>query len=154
MVVIRVERRFPVPLAAAFAWLTDYRDDDPKLTGAVQRGRRVLSRSPDKVVYEFELALLGTTSRGTTEVRLFPPDRYEARVVSGHRTGSVYRYALAADGAGCRLSVTYDIVDDRAAIRAVLPLVKPLVARELRKMWDGYAASMERELAATAAPAR
>lgn len=144
---IVIERTFSVPVADAYAWLTDFRDDDvERAQGAVLRARRVVERSAKRVVYEGETEVLGRRIASTTEVDLAPPDAWEARVTKGPRTGSVTRYRLFPDGAGSRIRVEYGFVLQDGLKHLLLRLAKAKVRRDLARMWDGFAAAMEAEL--------
>lgn len=143
---IRVERESPIARDAAYAWLTDFDEGDAERAGTVVEMRRVLERAKDRVVYEGETVMLGRRTRGTTEVTLTPPDRWEAKVTAGPRTGSFTHYHLVPHGAGCHLTVDYHFVLDDARRMLLLRIAKPLVRRELAKMWAGFASAMEREL--------
>ena len=145
---IRVVQRFDRPLADAYAWLTDFTEDDAKHAGAVIQTRKVRERGPKRVVYEGETEVLGRRIWGVSEVDLAPPDRWEARVVEGPRKGSRTTYHLVPRGAGCEITVDYRFVLDDPRRFLLLRVAKPLVARELRKMWRGFAAAMSRELPA------
>ncbi|HWG89996.1 MAG TPA: SRPBCC family protein [Candidatus Thermoplasmatota archaeon] len=144
---ITYTRRIPYPLDVAYAWLTDYQDDDPARAGAVIEERTVASREPGRVVLNACLNLLGTKGRGKAEVLLHPPDHWEARILEGSGRGSHYRYRLdPLPEGGCRLTVVYGVAARRPISRLKVRLLSPLVRRELGRMWDGFAASMEREL--------
>lgn len=152
-VTISYARVIPFPVGEAFAWLTDYQDDDPSRTSAVVKRRPVLSRSEDKVVMEGELELLGVRGVGRVEVSLHPPDRWVAEIVQGGGVGSVYEYRLSPHPRGSRLDVRYRVRVRRWASRLRLVLARPLLRREIHRMWDGFAAAMERELGAGGPPA-
>ena len=152
-VTISYTRRFPHPLDQAYAWLTDYQDDDPARTSAVVKRRPVLKREPGKVTMEGELEMLGVRGTGIVEVSLHPPARWVAEIVQGGGRGSVYEYQLSPTPDGCRLDVQYRVRVRRWSSRLRLMLAKPLLRRELNTMWDGFAASMAKDLsAARAAP--
>lgn len=155
-VVIHYERTFPHPLAQAYAWLTDYQDDDPARTTHVVKKRPVISRTKDVVVLEGEIEVLGQRAKGRAEVHLFPPDRWEARFQRRDGSpGSLYRYRLEPLGdQACRLVVDYGLAARKPATRLKLRLLKPLARREIHRMWEGFAASMARDLAAPEAPAQ
>ncbi|HWH07586.1 MAG TPA: SRPBCC family protein [Candidatus Thermoplasmatota archaeon] len=154
-VTIPYTRVLPHPVEEAYAWLTDYQDDDPQRTTAVVKRRPVLSRTKDKVVLEGELEMLGVRGVGTVEVTLLPPDRWVAEIVKGGGKGSVYEYRLTpAAGGGSRLDVRYRVRVRRWSSRLRLLLARPLLRRELDRMWDGFAESMARELSRNEAPTR
>lgn len=142
-------RILPHPIDAAYAWLTDYRDDDAALAGAIIQERGVERRADGVIVLSGHNVTLGQHARGRAEVHLFPAEyRWEARIFEGSGRGSVYTYALTPlpDGR-TRLEVHYRIRARRLRKRLLLWVVKPLISREVRKMWDGFAGAMGRELA-------
>ena len=145
-VAIRVTREFPFPRDEVFAWLTDFQDSDTERAGAVLEARKVVERAKDRVVYEGETRVLGRRSWARTEVTLLPPDRWSAAVTQGLRAGSRTFYSLVPVPRGSRLTVDYrfTLADKKAML--LLRLAKPLVRRDLAKMWAGFAAAMEEEL--------
>lgn len=147
-VVLHYRRTFDAPLPAAYAWLTDYQDDDPQRTTRIVKRRPVVSRSKDVVVLDGEIDVLGQRWKGRAEVHLFPPDRWEARFVRGDgRVGNLYEYRLFPEGPDrCRIEVAYRIRARRPLNRLRLTLFKPLIRREIHQMWDGFARSMAEDL--------
>lgn len=145
---IRIERDLPHERGAAYEWLTDFEDDDSKRTGAVVTSRRVTVREPRRLVYEGRTKVLGRESWAVTEVELSPPSAWTARVTDGPRLGSHTTYSLEPrPEGGCRLVVDYTFVFVEARTGRMMRLLKPLVRRALGRMWDGFAASMAKELA-------
>jgi hypothetical protein len=142
-------RILPHPIDAAYAWLTDFKDDDASLAGAIIQKRTVERRADGVTVLDAHNITLGQHARGRAEVRLFPAEyRWEARLFEGAGRGSVYTYALSSLPEGrTRLEVHYRIRARRLRRRLLLWVAKPLISREVRKMWDGFAAAMRRDLA-------
>jgi hypothetical protein len=146
-VVIPYSRTFPYPVDQAFAWLTDYQDDDPSRTDAIVERRTVAAREKDVVTLDATVTMFGVTGSGVAEVRLFPPDRWVATVVKGSGRGSVYEYRLTpAPGGGSRLDVAYRIAVRRWRSRLRVLFARPFARRELHRMWEGFARSMAEEL--------
>lgn len=145
-VTIRLTRRFPHPREAAYAWLTDFQDEDADVAGAVVQARKVVERGPKRVVYDGETEALGARVSSRTEVDLAPPDAWHARVTRGPRTGSATDYRLVPVEGGCELTVTYRFVLRPAGRMLAFRLLKPLVRRELGRMWDGFARAMDADL--------
>lgn len=144
---IHYARTFPYDVARAYAWLTDYQDDDPARTTAVVKRRPVLERTRDKVVLEGELEIAGTHGVGKVEVDLHPPDRWVARVVEGKGKGNVFEYKLTPEAPDrTRLDVRYRIRVRRWRSRLKVWLAKGVTRRDLDRMWDGFASSMVKEL--------
>ncbi|MEA3199310.1 MAG: hypothetical protein QOE90_738 [Thermoplasmata archaeon] len=144
---VKITREIPMPVPQAFAWLTDFQDDDAQRAGAVVARRKVVERSATRSVYEGETEVLGRRNPATTEVRLHPPDAWEARVVAGPRTGSWTTYKLTPSGTGSRLALHYRFTHEKPMTRVLMRLVKPKIRAELVKMWEGYEADMRREIA-------
>lgn len=145
---ITLSRALPVPVSVAYPWLTDIQDSDVERAGAVVKGRRVRSRSEDGLVYEGETSVLGQKIWSVTQVTFRPPDRWEARVVEGPRTGSSTDYRLVDTPEGSQLTVVYRFVLADRRRMFFLRLLKVLVRRELAKMWDGFEADLRREFKA------
>lgn len=137
---VEVVKRIRAPIGAVFAWCTDYRDDDPGISGVRLRRRRVVRRNPTEVELE-ESATLGVRYTGRVLVRLHPPDWWEAdlRGTAGE-SHTVYR--LRPDGAGTRLTIS---VEARLALRYrwLAPLAARIVRRQLSAEWDDYVRAME-----------
>lgn len=150
MVDIPYAREFPHPIGDCFAWLTDYSEADPSLTSAVLKGRRVVERNADRVILEVDNVIAGRPARGRAEVRLFPAEhRYEARSLHGDGGAILYTYELTALGPNrTRLEVHYLTRVRRVWGWLKLTVAKPLAKRDIARMWDGFAASMAKDLAA------
>lgn len=138
-------RVFPYPVDVAYAWLTDYDDQDAQRAGAIIAQREVVKRDGDTVVLDAELVTLGRRSKGRAEVTLFPKEHRWVATLHGGR--AVYTYQLTPVPQGARLEVHYRIAARRWTRRAVLTLAKPRIRREIDAMWAGFARAMERELA-------
>jgi hypothetical protein len=152
-VTLRYSRVFPYPLDATYQWLTDYQDDDPARTDRVVKRRPVLKREPGKVTMEGELELFGSFGAGKVEVTLDPPAHYVANIVEGRGRGCVFDYRLTPVAGGTRLDVDYRIRVKRWRSRLRVALGKPLLRREIHRMWEGFAASMGKDLGAPVATA-
>lgn len=148
-VIIRIQRKFPHPAKEAYAWLTDFSDDDDARAGAVIQSRRVKERSPTRIVYEGETSVLGVKAWATTEVTLRLPLHWEARVTSGPRTGSRTDYEMVERADGVELTITYRFTFLDPKRQFLVRLLKPLVRRDLVRMWDGFQADMAKELPGT-----
>lgn len=146
---VRIVQRFSQPAPQAYAWLTDIQDEDVDHAGAVIKARKVRERAPGRILYEGETEVLGRRTWGLTSVTMAPPDKWEARVVEGPRTGSFTTYDLRPVPDGCELTIDYRFVFDQKKTERLARLLKPLLRMSLKRMWVGYAASMDREARAT-----
>lgn len=141
---LRYERDLPHTVDDAYAWLTDYQDDDHTKAGAIIRKRDVVSRTEREVVLEGELETIGQRATGRAVVRLFPEEKRWVAELAGGRW--VYEYRLVPRPGGCRLIVDYQLGARRWRRRVMYTLLKPLIRREIHQMWSGFAKAMAREL--------
>lgn len=144
---IRVVRHLPCSVEQAYAWLTDYRDDDPQRAGALVTHRRVLERTERHAVFEGEHRALGKTVRYRQAVRLDPPAAWRSLVVDGPRAGSRNAYRLEATPRGARLVVEYHLVHAEPATMLLMRLARPLLRRRIVRMWEGYEGALAADLA-------
>lgn len=149
LVDVAYRRTFPHDVQRVYEWLTDFRDDDPAIAGAIVKGRRVLGREGNVVHLEGHNVNLGRDAKGRAEVHLFPEEhRWEARIVDGARAGSVYTYKLTPTREGhARLEVHYKTCVRRLKGLLLVNLARPAIKREVARMWDGFAEAMERDFA-------
>lgn len=151
-VLLHYEREFPFSVEQAYAWLTDYQDDDHERAGAIIKRRTVVRREMDKegrpVEFELEgeLETLGqSTGTGRAIIRLFPDEkRWIAELGAGRW---IYEYRLVPAKKGSRILIDYRFGSKRLRRRVLLTLTKPLIRREIHKMWNGFDAAMKKELA-------
>lgn len=150
-VVLHYERDFPYPVDAAYAWLTDYQDDDHERAGAIVKARTVVRREHDQdgrlveVEFQGHLETFGQATRGRGVVRLDPDQRRWVATL-GDKGRWVYVYQLIPAARGSRLLIDYRFGSRRLRRRVLLWLMKPFIRREIDKMWDGFSEAMEREM--------
>ncbi|HET6405333.1 MAG TPA: SRPBCC family protein [Candidatus Thermoplasmatota archaeon] len=149
---IQYERTFPYPIDVAYAWLTDYQDDDPQRAGAMVEKRDVVRRGDREVEVDARLDVLGKKYTGRAVIHLHPEEHRWVAVIG--RGSWQFHYRLEPDGPHrSRLIVDYRITSRRWTRRALVTLGKPLIRRQLDRMWDGFADAMERELGTPISPA-
>lgn len=146
MITIRLRRELPYDMNSAYAWLTDFRDDDSDRTDAVTVSRSVLERSDKRVVLQGESEAFGRRVPFVSEIDLAPPDAWTARVIKGPRLGSVTTYKLTPNARGTTLDVEYRLTHEKAWARAVMTLGKLKLRRDLERMWEGYERAMSKDL--------
>jgi hypothetical protein len=138
---IRAEATFRAPIGYAFRWCTDYSPRDPAIEKE-RYTRRILSRTPRKVIYQD----LGPRGRGwflnQQTVTLYPPGRWHAESKGTYRNWSIeYRLRPRPDGStrllfdGMRRATPLD--DDRPSKAAVL--------RNIRVLWSRFGRALEKD---------
>lgn len=126
---VTLTKRIPVPLAYAFDWLTDFRDDDPQLTDSDIK-RKILEKTPDRTVYLSEEMKEGREIKTKYVVDTKRPDRWQY-TGSGDDRDSVGGYVLVPEGEEVRLEMTYETTYKRG------PIPTPEEAeRDSLEFWD------------------
>ncbi len=143
--VYHIELEFDAPRDFAFAWCTDYRADDATRSKESFE-RRLLSRSPRRVVFED----LGWSAQGWvwrhTEVALHPPGRWHGTSFGSFRTGEA-DYTLAPIAPDrCRFSLTF--WRRPSPIHPEQPSERTMQA-ELTRMWTNYGRALARDYRAS-----
>lgn len=136
---------FRAPLAFVHAWCTDYTPEDPRLEGETFT-RRILERSPRRVVYEdlYDEPTGWMWSHYVVTVR--PPRRWHADVVGSHRAWSI-DYQLSERPRG-RTELWFHGVRRATALAGKNP-PKAQLERELRAMWKRYGRALEADFRAS-----
>ena len=101
-----VNKYIPVPLPYVFEWLTDFREDDPQLTGS-DSTKTIHEKTPSRVIYTIE-QVRGLEGPITTKyaVDIKPPDKWHYKSIGDDRD-SVGDYSLYSDGDGTQIEMTF-----------------------------------------------
>ena len=139
----------PYPVDVAFKWLTDYDDGDAsRAQHVLVHERRVVARNGNVIRLEGRVGI-GKGSRGSAEVRLFPPDHYVATLSDpmGRPRGTYdYRLTPADAGRASLLTIDYAFVTPRLKHRLLVTWGAPLIRLKLRRMWGNFIAEMKKDL--------
>ncbi len=132
---------FDVPLDFAFAWCTDYSADDPKLEGDSYR-RKVVERTPRRVVFEDLEETKGGWIWSREVVQLRPPNRW-------HMDGIGNQRDVMADYLLTRLPDGRTQLDIRWRRRPLVPAAakRTKAQREAGALraWKHFRTAMERD---------
>jgi hypothetical protein len=131
-------KNFKAPLDFVYAWCTDFREDDRKMTGSKRR-RQILMRSPEMVVWKLDPK--GTRGReGIRVVWLAPPDQWHLETCGdGSEVGD---YKLTTVGTKkTRLNMVFRLTYSK---RSEIEKKKEWESR-LEKNWDAYGRFLEKE---------
>ena len=134
-----VQATFRAPIDFVFRWCTDFSPADARLEGE-SYDRRVLSRTPRRVVYEDLEWTPGGWHWGRYTVTLRPPTRWTAERVGNYLDCSI-RYTLARlpDGR-TRLDLRWHRRPTGLGSRR---WSKTAVERGTTRMWKRFAAALE-----------
>jgi hypothetical protein len=144
------ETTFDVPLAFAYRWCTDYTPKDAAYEGERYQ-RRILERSPTRVVYEdLDDQPHGWVWR-RTEVTLHPPRGWSALSRGNYREFRIeYRLDELPDG---KTRFRFRGVRRPTELGRVNP-PRARLLRELRTMWRRFGSAMAKEYRAKRPTAR
>lgn len=138
---------FRVPLDFAFRWCTDFRADDARLE---QEGfeRKILVRTPKRVVYEdLEWADDGW-HWAQYVVRLRPPDRWHADSVGNYRDATLDYVLTELSPRRTRLDLTWRRRPGPKGRR----LPRTEAERDSRRAWLSFRNALERDYRAGSRP--
>ncbi len=131
---------FRAPLEFAFRWCTDFRSDDARLE---QQGfeRKILDRTPKRVVYEDLEWSNDGWHWAQYVVRLYPPDRWHADSVGNYRDAKL-EYTLRPLSSGrTRLDLKWRRRPGPKGRR----VSKTEVERDTRRAWLSFRDALERD---------
>jgi hypothetical protein len=110
----KISKSFKAPLDYVFAWCTDFREDDGKMTGS-KATRAFLERTDKRIVWAVEYKEKGTTKDGIRAVWLHPPDSWTLDTCGDHR--EIGEYRLSSKGKNktrldMKFQISFDSKDD------------------------------------------
>lgn len=136
----------PAPLGFAYRWCTDFRPDDARREKDSYE-RRILSRSPRRVVFE---NLTDDPGGGwwwaQYVVDLRPPDRWHAESVGSHRTLTLDYRLTALGPERTRFDLTWRRWPTELGAKRVSVAGQE---RETTVAWQNFAAAMRRDYRAS-----
>ena len=137
----RVSRIVNAPIRFVYAWCTDYRASDPKITGSKSK-RKILMKTKDRVVYAATYRSHGTLMGGVNVVTLHPPNAWHLDFI-GDEDDETGDYILTSRG---RNKTRLDMVfTERYKIRNSPSRVQDV--KSVHEVWDKYVAALERDYA-------
>jgi hypothetical protein len=141
--VYRVSKTFRAPLDFCFAWCTDFREDDNKMTGSKTR-RRFLERSSRRFVWVTTYKEGSKTVEGVRAVWLKPPDAWHLDTCGDGR--EVGDYKLTQVGKRTRLDMVFHVTyDDPRKAEGVRKW-----ERGSKREWDAFGRYLEADYKASA----
>jgi len=127
------------PLSFAFKWCTDYRENDPRMTGSKNK-RSILEKTMERVIYTIRYSSGEKTMNAVNIVTLKPPKAWylDSR---GDEDDTIGEYHLTSLGPRkTRLEMTFV---ESWKIRNYPGKAEYL--SDVHRIWDKYAAALERD---------
>ena len=142
--IIRVSKTINAPLRFAFNWCTDFREDDPQLTGSKSR-RIILEKTKKRVVYaEVYTGDDGNQKVGVNIVTLKSPTSWHLEFF-GEEDNEIGDYKLSSLG---KNKTKLNMVFKETWKTETIPTVEER-AESTNKVWDQYVAALEKEFIAS-----
>ncbi len=131
-----ITKTLDAPVAYAYAWLTDFRSEDPLILGD-PHPRHILRRSKDNFVWIQHYDRDGTAKEGVRLVTLKPPNEWHNEAITDEKE-SILDYRLTTAGKektklSIRVKVSFKTVEESKAD----------LERNLSTIWDKYGAALE-----------
>jgi hypothetical protein len=138
-----ISKTFNAPLDFVYAWCTDFREDDSRMTGGKTR-RHFLERTKDRIIWTVAYQDHGKKVEGFRVVWLQPPDAWKLDTCGDGRERGDYK--LKARGKNKTMldmtfKVSYDTKEE----------VEPRKTWEgdSMKSWDAYGRHLEKDYRAS-----
>ncbi len=141
MDVLKISKTINAPLKFAYTWLTDFSEEDPKITGSKSQ-RTILEKSKKKAVYVINYeGSDGKLKTVVNVVTLSPPDAWHLDQfgIEDNETGD---YKLVKLGKNkTRIDMVFK---EKWKNIAKIPSIKEQ-ARHTNEIWDKYVAALEKD---------
>jgi hypothetical protein len=139
----KASETFRAPLNFVFAWCTDFREDDGKMTGSSMR-RKFLERTHKRMVWWSEYKEKGKPKEGLRVVWLHPPNSWTLDTCGDHR--ELGEYKLTQKGKNktrldMKFRMSYDSKDEVED--------KKKWEKELGEEWDIFRRHLENDYKAS-----
>jgi len=136
---IHVSKVINAPLSFVYKWCTDYREDDPKITGSKNQ-RKILQKTRQRVIYLSIYKRRGKFKYAVNIVTLYPEKAWHLDFL-GEEDEETGDYRLTRLGARrTRLDMVFK---ERYKIRGA-----PTKAQDTKgtnEIWDKYVAALQRD---------
>lgn len=136
---VTVSRIIRAPLAFAYAWCTDFREDDSQISGQ-QRRVAILERTPSRFIMSTKSESHGRTVTAARIVTLKPPNAWHLDWI-GDEHDETADYKLAqVDTGTTRLNMAFKVHHKTSTAQT-----KRMFVDEVNSVWDKYVAALEND---------
>ncbi len=134
---VRVSRKIMAPLSFAYAWCTDFREDDPQISG--QRRRiAILERAPNRLIMSARSERNGRIVTAARIVSLKPPNAWHLDWIGDeHNETGDYKLTRLSEST-TRLNMTFKVHN-----KAPTASTKAAFVKEVNAVWDKYVPALE-----------
>lgn len=143
---VKVSRKIMAPLSFAYAWCTDFREDDPQISGQKRR-ILMLEKTKGRFIMSATSKSHGRTVTAARIVSLNPPNSWHLDWIGDeHDETGDYRLTRLS-GSATRLRMTFKVRNKTPRTSGKAAFVK-----EINAMWDKYVQALEGDYRNQAAP--
>ncbi len=137
----RVSKTIRAPFRFVYDWCTDYRENDPEITGSKAK-RRILSKADRRVIYISAYMSGGKRRSAVNVVTLYPPKSWHLDFI-GDEDDETGDYVLTKLGPRrTRLDMTFT---EHYKIREAPTRAQD--AKHTHEVWDKYVAALQEDCA-------
>jgi hypothetical protein len=137
---IRISRTINAPLSYVFNWCTDYREDDPKLTGSKSK-RKILEKTKKRVIYAQLYNDENGEQRVAVDIVSLKPPNYWHLDYFGEEDDETGEYELKSlEKNKTQLDMIF-----REKWKISNPPTKAWQVQHTNDIWDKYIAALERD---------
>ncbi len=138
MDIIRVSKKIEAPLSYVFKWCTDFRDNDPEITGS-KTLRRILEKTKKRVIYAQVYNDDSGQQRFAVDIVALKPPRYWHLDYFGEEDDETGEYKLTSLG---KSKTKLDMVF-KEKWKIQNPPSKEWQVQHTSEVWDKYIAALE-----------
>jgi hypothetical protein len=131
------------PLREVYDWCTDFREDDPEITGSPGK-YIIVKKTRNRVVFDWERTVEGQYRRTRFAVDLHPPDRWNVKSRDENRL-SVGEYKLKQLENSTQLTMTFNVTVDRKP-DVHIEEYRRLRLRNAENIWDRFITRLEKDV--------
>jgi hypothetical protein len=136
-----VKAEFNAPLPYVFSWCTDFDPDDARREKD-EYSRKIIQRTPRRVVYEDLVDSPEGWHWARHVVTLRPPNRWHSDSVGSHRTLAIDYVLTRLPGDRTRLDLRWR---RRPTALATTPISKRVLERSTTEAWGNFARELEKD---------
>jgi hypothetical protein len=136
---VSFSRIINAPLSFAYAWCTDFRESDSKITGQ-KRKISILERNPQRIIMSVKYTTHGRVMTAARVVTFKPPNAWHLDWI-GDEHDETGDYRLTSLGPRkSRLHLTFHV-----KYKNHLPPSKLVFLQNINRVWDKYIVALEKD---------
>jgi hypothetical protein len=136
---VSVSREINAPLSFVYAWCTDFRENDPKITGQKRR-ISILERNAQRIIMSVRYTSHGRIMTAARIVTFKPPNAWHLDWIGDEHDETGDYELTSLRSRKTRLTVTFKVKNKNPKSLARLAFLK-----NINEVWDKYVAALEKD---------